>query len=149
MGSWLFNHDLLSVHDIHNFCLRFAIEFLSIQCVPLFIANQTFCSSDTSDNSVVNNGNGCLLYVSAVTNFIHILNLSSTSNHNAFFRCKQYNHIVLYLSSTSNHNPAGVSVPSLALSYTFLLHQTTTMSPRSPPRSRLSYTFLLHQTTTL
>ena len=56
--------------------------------------------------------------------------------------------VVLYLCSTSNHNPFAVFVLMETLSYTFVLHQTTTLIEPHLISIVLSYTFVLHQTTT-
>ena len=56
--------------------------------------------------------------------------------------------IVLYLYSTSNHNTTSANTSEKSLSYTFILHQTTTHRCLLLHHVPLSYTFILHQTTT-
>ena len=55
-----------------------------------------------------------------------VLYLYSTSNHNCARRLSTRRQIVLYLYSTSNHNINGACEFLAQLSYTFILHQTTT-----------------------
>ena len=68
-------------------------------------------------------GKGSFLFI--------VLYLYSTSNHNSFCNLEHHTLIVLYLYSTSNHNYKEVVGMFTELSYTFILHQTTTRSVRS------------------
>ena len=77
------------------------------------------------------------------------LYLSSTSNHNQAPVHIDKANIALYLSSTSNHNVRYLDSQIDELRYIFLLHQTTTDSPRTVLDDLLRYIFLLHQTTTV
>ena len=56
-----------------------------------------------------------------------VLYLHSTSNHNHNWHYIYISYVVLYLHSTSNHNNKMLDAPALALYYTFILHQTTTL----------------------
>ncbi len=78
----------------YTFLLHQTTTFLLCSRRP-FILSYTFLLHQTTTYRRRMLGGACI-----------VLYLSSTSNHNAFFRCKQYNQ----------------------LSYTFLLHQTTTKS---------------------
>ena len=77
-----------------------------------------------------------------------VLYLYFTSNHNLQVLPQRRVPIVLYLYSTSNHNHQLAPCVGLELSYTFILHQTTTLGLCEIWRLWLSYTFILHQTTT-
>ena len=56
-----------------------------------------------------------------------VLYLFSTSNHNCVSNLRRDGKIVLYLFSTSNHNWNLQHLAISVLSYTFFLHQTTTV----------------------
>ncbi len=74
--------------------------------------------------------------------------LCSTSNHNLAPALPTGTGIVFYLCSTSNHNGWRGSEGVKTLSFTFVLHQTTTLGEFPFQVVELSFTFVLHQTTT-
>ena len=118
-----------------------------------FLLHQT-----TTAVSFINTGGGCLLpffyikpqlVIRANVSSVVVFYLSSTSNHNLKLHKQYLEWVVFYLSSTSNHNLILKEYLINMLSFTFLLHQTTTSSSTISETFGLSFTFLLHQTTTL
>ena len=111
------------------------LDYLGYQLCYIFLLHQT-----TTSLVIIPQLSGCVIsffYIKPQPRSIFgilegvVLYLSSTSNHNPESTSLEGLAVVLYLSSTSNHNAALRSVLVFLLCYIFLLHQTTTKTPKS------------------